>query len=73
MEPLTLNLKIRSNSAPRPREKRFSAAKPAERKKIEGLMEDELRYSKISGAMENAVELAAELMKLAKNRKADLQ
>jgi len=51
----------------------FWEDKPAERKRIEGLIEDELRYSKLSGVLEKTAELAAELMKLAKNRKADLK
>jgi len=46
--------------------------KSAERKKIEGMIEDEIHYSGISGVSENAPELTMELMKLAKNRKADL-
>ena len=46
--------------------------KAAERKRIEGLIEDEVHYSGISGVSENAAELTTELMKLAKNRKADL-
>ena len=47
--------------------------KAAERKRIEGLIEDEVHYSGISGISENAAELTTELMKLAKNRKADLK
>ena len=47
--------------------------KAAERKRIEGLIEDEVHYSRISGVSENAAELTTELMKLAKNRKADLK
>ncbi|MCK4981930.1 MAG: type I restriction endonuclease subunit R [Victivallaceae bacterium] len=46
--------------------------KAAERKRIDGLIEDEVHYSRISGVSENAAELTTELMKLAKNRKADL-
>ena len=46
--------------------------KAAERKRIEGLIEDEVHYSGISGVSENAAELTTELMKLAKNRNADL-
>lgn len=45
----------------------------AEQRRIEGLIEDEVRYSKIPSVSEKAAELTTELMKLAKNRKADLQ
>jgi len=51
----------------------FWSDKDAERKRIEGLIEDEVRYSGISSVSENAAELTTELMKLAKNRKADLK
>jgi type I restriction enzyme R subunit len=45
----------------------------AEQRRIEGLIEDEVRYSKVPGVSEKSAELTAELMKLAKNRKMDLQ
>ncbi|OPL13214.1 MAG: hypothetical protein AVO38_13920 [delta proteobacterium ML8_D] len=45
----------------------------AEQRRIEGLIEDEVRYSKIPGVSVKAAELTTELMKLAKNREADLQ
>ena len=51
----------------------FWSDKGAERKRVEGLVEDELRYSGISSISENAGELTTELMKLAKNREADLK
>jgi len=44
----------------------------AERRKIEGRIEDEVHYSGISGISENAAELTTELMNLAKNRESDL-
>ena len=47
--------------------------KGAERKRIEGMIEDEVHYSGISGVSENAAELTTELMKLAKNRESDLR
>lgn len=47
--------------------------KAAECKRIEGLIEDEVHYSGITGVSEKAAELTTELMKLAKNRKSDLQ
>ncbi|MBC8393317.1 MAG: type I restriction endonuclease subunit R [Deltaproteobacteria bacterium] len=47
--------------------------KGAERKRIEGMIEDEVHYSGVSGVSENAAELTTELMKLAKNREADLR
>jgi type I restriction enzyme R subunit len=47
--------------------------KGAVRKRIEGMIEDEVHYSGVSGVSENAAELTTELMKLAKNRKADLR
>jgi len=47
--------------------------RPAEQRQIEGQIEDEVRYSKIPGVSEKAAELTTELMKLAKNRKAELQ
>ena len=51
----------------------FWTDKAAERKRIEGLIEDEVHYSGISGVSDNAAELTTELMKLAKNREADLK
>lgn len=51
----------------------FWTDKAAERKRIEGLLEDEIRYSRISGLSTKASELATELMKLARNREADLR
>lgn len=53
--------------------KNFWTDKPAERKRIEGLIEDEIRYSRIAGISEKAAELTAELMSLAKNRELDLK
>ena len=53
--------------------KNFWSDKAAERKRIVGLIEDELHYSGISGVSENAAELTTELMKLAKNREAELR
>lgn len=47
--------------------------KGAERKRIEGMIEDEVHYSGVSGGSERAAELTTELMKLAKNREADLR
>jgi type I restriction enzyme R subunit len=47
--------------------------KSTERKRIEGMIEDEVHYSGVSGVSENAAELTTELMKLAKNREADLR
>jgi len=51
----------------------FWTDKAAERKRIEGTLEDEIRYSRIAALSTNASELATELMKLAKNREADLR
>ncbi len=51
----------------------FWADKAAERKRIEGMIEDEIRYSKVGELSPKASELATELMKLAKNREADLR
>ncbi|MCX5805124.1 MAG: HsdR family type I site-specific deoxyribonuclease [Proteobacteria bacterium] len=51
----------------------FWSDRAAEQRRIEGLLEDELRYSRIEGISKKAAELAAELMKLAKNREADLR
>lgn len=51
----------------------FWTDKPSERKRIEGLIEDEVHYARISGVSEKASELTIELMKLAKNRETDLR
>lgn len=51
----------------------FWTDKAAERKRIEGMIEDEIRYSRIDGLSAKASEMATELMKLAKNREADLR
>lgn len=51
----------------------FWKDKPAERKRVEGLIEDELRYSGVSGVSEKAGELTTEIMKLAENRESDLK
>jgi len=51
----------------------FWTDKAAERKRIEGMLEDEIRYSKIEELSPKASELATELMNLAKNRIADLR
>lgn len=51
----------------------FWTDKAAERKRIEGMIEDEIRYSRIDGLAGKASEMATELMKLAKNREADLK
>ncbi len=51
----------------------FWTDRAAERRKIEGMIEDEIRYSRIEGLSGKATELATELMKLAKNREADLR
>jgi type I restriction enzyme R subunit len=51
----------------------FWTDKAAERKRIEGMIEDEIRYSRIDGLSAKAAEMATELMKLAKNREADLR
>jgi len=47
--------------------------KPSEIRTMEGIIEDELIFSNISGIKENAGDLTTELMKLAKNRMHDLQ
>lgn len=47
--------------------------KAAEIRRIEGLVEDEIRYSGIKVLADRASELATELLKLAKNRTADLK
>ena len=51
----------------------FWSDKAAERKRIEGMLEDEIRYSKVAELSSKASELATELMKLAKNRETDLR
>ena len=51
----------------------FWTDKAAERKRIEGMLEDEIRYSKVAELSPKASELATELMKLSKNREADLR
>lgn len=51
----------------------FWTDKAAERKRIEGMIEDEIRYSRIDGLAVRASEMATELMKLAKNRETDLK
>jgi len=53
--------------------KNFWTGKPAERKRMEGLLEDEIHYSGIDGLSAKAAELTTELMKLAKTREADLR
>lgn len=45
--------------------------KPSEMRTMEGIIEDELIFSNISGIKENAGDLTTELMKLAKNRMHD--
>jgi len=47
--------------------------KAAERRRIEGMIEDEIRYSSIAEFSSHAGELTAELMNLAKNRASDLR
>ena len=47
--------------------------KAAERKRVEGMIEDEIHYSGIEGISQRASELTTELMKLAKTREADLK
>jgi type I restriction enzyme R subunit len=51
----------------------FWTDKASERKRISGLLEDEIYYSRIDGLSNKAAELTTELMKLAKNREADLR
>lgn len=51
----------------------FWTDRAAERRRIEGLLEDEIRYSGIKGISAKAEELTTELMQLAKNREADLR
>jgi hypothetical protein len=50
--------------------KNFWTDKASERKRIEGLIEDELQYARIAGISEKSAELTTEIMKLAKNRAA---
>jgi len=47
--------------------------KAAERKRVEGMIEDEIHYSGVEVLSNKAAELTTELMKLAKNREADLK
>ena len=47
--------------------------KAAERRRIEGMIEDEVRYSGIRELSVKASEITSELMKLAKNRESDLR
>ena len=51
----------------------FWTDKASERKRINGLLEDEIHYSSIEGLSNKAAELTTELMKLAKNRESDLR
>lgn len=51
----------------------FWTDKASERKRIEGLIEDEIRYSRVLALSSKATELANELMKLAKNRETELR
>jgi type I restriction enzyme R subunit len=51
----------------------FWTDKASERKRISGLLEDEIYYSRIEGLSNKAAELTTELMKLAKNRESDLR
>jgi type I restriction enzyme R subunit len=53
--------------------KNFWSGKASERKRIEGLIEDEIHYSGVKEVSEKASELSTELMKLAKNRETDLK
>ncbi|MBA3901388.1 MAG: DUF3387 domain-containing protein, partial [Bacteroidetes bacterium] len=53
--------------------KNFWTEKRAERKRIEGLLQDEISYSGIEGLNIKAVELTTELMKLAEKRMDDLK
>jgi hypothetical protein len=53
--------------------KNFWTGKAAERKRMDGLLEDEIHYSGIDGLSAKAAELTTELMKLAKTREADLR
>jgi len=47
--------------------------KAPERKRVEGMIEDEIHYSGVEAISNKAAELTTELMKLAKNREADLK
>lgn len=47
--------------------------KAAERKRVEGLIEDEIHYSGVEVLSNKAAELTTEIMKLAKNRALDLR
>jgi len=47
--------------------------KAAERKRVEGMIEDEIHYSGVEVLSKKAAELTIELMKLAKNRERDLK
>jgi type I restriction enzyme R subunit len=47
--------------------------KPAEQRSISGRIEDEIYYSRINGLTGKAAELTTELLKLAKNREAELR
>ncbi|MBL7113036.1 MAG: type I restriction endonuclease subunit R [Bacteroidales bacterium] len=51
----------------------FWTDKASERKRVEGLLEDEIHYARLAGISEKAAELTTEIMKLAKNREADLR
>lgn len=51
----------------------FWTDRAAERRRVEGLLEDEIRYSRIEGLATKAAQLATELMTLARNREADLK
>jgi hypothetical protein len=51
----------------------FWTDKASERKRISGLLEDEIYYSRIEGLSKRAAALTTELMKLAKNRESDLR
>jgi hypothetical protein len=51
----------------------FWTDKASERKRIEGLLEEEINFSKIKGVTENAGLITTEIMKLAKNRLAELR
>ena len=47
--------------------------KAAERKRVEGMIEDEIHYSGVEELAGKAAELTTEIMKLAKNRETDLK
>ena len=47
--------------------------KQSEIRTMEGLLDDEISYSQITGISENASEIVTELMKLAKNRETELR